>query len=44
LAVAYLNDALEESKQGDKQSLKGNPEFRTVAALTHALGVELRFV
>ena len=80
LAVAYLNEALEQSQTGDKESLallwialknviqaqggvakiakkagvgreslyktlskKGNPEFGTVATLTHALGLNLRF-
>jgi probable addiction module antidote protein len=81
LAVAYLNNALRESRDGDAESLelllvalknviqahggmakiakkaglgreslyktvstKGNPEFRTIAAVTHALGLEFRFM
>ncbi|MFH1832298.1 MAG: addiction module antidote protein [bacterium] len=81
LAVAYLNNALEQSTDGDSESLelflialrnviesrggvtkiakkaklgreslyktvseKGNPEFKTITALTHALGLELRFI
>lgn len=79
-AVAYLDAALQESLNGDKESLelflvalrnviqaqggftktakraglgreslyktvseKGNPEFKTIAALTKALGVTLHF-
>lgn len=80
LAVAYLNNAIEESKKGDSESLevfllalrnlikanggiayiakkaglgreslyktvseKGNPEFKTIAAITYALGMEFKF-
>jgi probable addiction module antidote protein len=80
LAVAYLNNAIEESKRGDRESLevfllalrnlikanggiayiakkaglgreslyktvseKGNPEFRTITAITYALGIEFKF-
>jgi probable addiction module antidote protein len=80
LAVAYLNNAIEESKKGDSESLevfllalrnlikanggianiakkaglgreslyktvseKGNPEFRTIMAITDALGMEFKF-
>jgi len=80
LAIAYLNNALEATKNGDPDGLslllialrnviqahggmakmakktglgreslyktlseKGNPEFRTIATLSSALGLELKF-